>query len=441
MKIAIVGSGISGLGAAYALKDVCDVTVFEASAQPGGHSHTVDFELNGRALSTDVGFIVYNGLNYPNLTGLFDALGVETQKSDMSFSVQAPGGFEWSSNGARGLFARKRNLLRPRYLKFLTEILRFNRAAISDLDTQEIGPLSFGAWLDKHGFSEDLREHYILPMGAAIWSTPEARMTDYPATSFINFFNNHRLLHSERPKWRTVTGGSKQYVAKIAALLEERLRTNTPVRAISRAGEAGLLVFTDGVAPERFDHVILAGHADQSLALLGEDFTERRFPLGSTRFQSNHVVLHSDPTFMPRRRATWASWNVFKQDDGRLCLTYWMNRLQGLPEDCPVFVTLNPDRMPREDLMHFETHFDHPLFDGPAAAAVREIKRHNGENGLWFAGAWMGHGFHEDGLKSGLEAALSIGGRVPWSAEGVDIRSPATPAAPDILPKSAEGAA
>ena len=441
MKIAIVGSGISGLGAAYALKDTGDVTVFEASASPGGHSHTVSFHSHGRDLSADVGFIVYNGLNYPNLTGLFDALGVETHKSDMSFSVTAPSGFEWASNGARGLFARKRNLLRPRYLKFLTEILRFNRAAISDLDAQEIGPLSFGAWLDKHAFSEDLREHYILPMGAAIWSTPEARMTDYPATNFINFFNNHRLLHSERPKWRTVTGGSQRYVEKLSGLLGDRLRLNARVTGVSRAPGGGLLVASDGQPGERFDHVILAGHGDESRALLGDDLADRRMPLGSVRFQPNHVVLHSDPAFMPARKAAWASWNVFKNAEGRLCLSYWMNRLQGLPGDAPVFVTLNPETMPREALTHFETHFDHPLFDGPAAAAVREVRRHNGEDGLWFAGAWMGHGFHEDGLKSGLEAALSIGGQVPWKAEGVETRTATTTRPPASAARSVEGAA
>lgn len=440
MKIAIVGGGISGLGAAYALKDNADVTVFEAEDKPGGHSRTVSFSHGGEDLSADVGFIVYNALNYPNLIGLFDAISAPTEDSDMSFSVSAPEGFEWSSNRA-GLFARKRNIARPRYLKFLLEILKFNRLALEDLETGEIGPVSFGHWLEKHGFSDDLRENYILPMGAAIWSTPEAKMTEYPASSFLNFFNNHRLLHTERPQWRTVTGGSRNYVSRLVEILGDRIRPGAPVQSVKRLAGSGLLVTSRDGHTERFDEVIITSHSDQALAMLGEDFAERKFPLGSARYQPNHVVLHSDPSFMPKRKAAWASWNVFKQADGRICLTYWMNKLQNIKSRSPVLVTLNPETMPREDLTHYETHFDHPLFDGAAEAAVREIKRRNGEDGLWFAGAWMGHGFHEDGLKSGLSAALSLGGSVPWEASGVGLVHPKRSAAIVAPSLSAGGAA
>lgn len=425
MKIAIIGSGISGLGAAFALRDRADVTVYEAQARPGGHSLTITADPGGMApsIDVDIGFIVYNPLNYPNLCGLFDALGVATQNSDMSFSVTGEDGFEWSSD-PRGLFARKRNLLRPRFLAFLAEILRFNRTALAALDSDTVGPAGLGHWLDGHGFSQDLKTFYILPMGAAIWSTPEGRILDYPAASFLKFFANHRLLHAGRPTWRTVSGGSRQYVSAIANLLGDRLHTGMRVVRVRRHLAGGLMVETADGAAERYDHVILACHSDQSAALLGEDLADRAFPLRSVHYQPNRVLLHTDAGFMPRRRSAWASWNVFKTPDGRITLTYWMNRLQGIDPARPVFVTLNPAREPADGTLLHEAWLDHPLFDLAAEAAVREIRRANGRDGLWFAGAWMGHGFHEDGLKSGLSAALSLGGAVPWDCCGIDLVRP-----------------
>lgn len=430
MKVAIVGSGISGLGAAFALQETADVTVLEASPRAGGHSCTIEVSgTDGSVTPVDIGFIVYNGHNYPNLTGLFQALGVATQTSDMSFSLSGANGFEWASD-RRGLFARPANLLRPRFWRFLGEILRFNRLALEAIATDETGHEGFGNWLDARGFGADFKENYILPMGAAIWSTPEARILDYPAGSFLRFFNNHRLINRERPKWRTVSGGSQRYVAALADLLGERLRTGSPVTSVRRHPAGGLMVTLANGSSTRFDHVILAGHSDQSAALLGEEFADRRFPLGSVRYQPNRVVLHTDPAFMPKRKAAWASWNVFKTQDGGLTLTYWMNRLQGLDPARNVFVTLNPRQEIAPAHVLHEAVFDHPLFDAPAAAAVREVKRHNGENGLWFAGAWMGYGFHEDGLKSGLSAALALGGQVPWTPEGVE-RVDATATVPE----------
>ncbi len=422
MKVAVIGSGISGLGAAYALKDSADVTVFEAEDRAGGHSRTISFTHDGRDINVDIGFIVYNPLNYPNLCGLFDALGVVTQSSDMSFGIEAPDGFTWSSDPA-GLFARRRNLLRPRFVRFLLEILKFNKTARAAIANDDIGSVSFSQWLDSHGFSADLRDNYILPMGAAIWSTPEARMMDYPAASFIRFFDNHRLLHAERPRWRTVTRGSQQYVARLMEVLGERVRLSTPVQKVSRGPDSGVVLRRADGRTEWFNHVILAGHSDQSLAALSDEFEEQRFLLGSARYQSNDVVLHTDASLMPKRRAAWASWNVIKTQGGRLCLTYWMNRLQGIDKDIPVFVTLNPEREPASSTVIHRTSFDHPVFDGAAEAAVRQIKRINGQGGVWLAGAWMGHGFHEDGLKSGLSCALSLGGQVPWTPENVEISS------------------
>lgn len=418
-RIAIIGSGISGLGAAYALHGHADITLFEARNRLGGHSHTLIIDHGGESLNVDVGFIVYNGLNYPNLTGLFDALDVETQASDMSFSVSDPSGYEWASS-ARGIFAQKRNLLSPRFHKFWRTILQFNDTARTQLQAGEIGDVALRVWLDENGYNQTFRENYILPMAAAIWSTPERGVLDFPARSFFEFFENHRLMHKERPKWRTVTGGSQAYVTKLAARLGEQIRLSSPVARLAPFGEKVKLTTENGHS-EVFDDVILACHSDQALRMLDDSYQAQRFNLGSVRYRPNNVFLHSDARLMPKRKAAWASWNVLKGHGESVCLSYWMNRLQSLPENRPTFVTLNPLTPPADEKVFAQLSFDHPQFDGPAAAAVREIQRLQGQGGLWFAGAWMGHGFHEDGLKSGLSPALSLGGEIPWTPEGVDI--------------------
>lgn len=421
-RIAIIGSGISGLGAAYALKDTADVTVFEARNRAGGHAHTVDIDHGGHPLSVDIGFIVYNGQNYPNLTGLFEALSIATQKSDMSFAVSNPDGYEWAST-MKGIFAQKRNLLSLRFHRFWRTILKFNDVARASLASGEVGQTTLGIWLDRNGFGEDFRENYILPMAAAIWSTPERGVLDFPAVSFFEFFDNHRLMHSERPNWRTVTGGSRNYVRAIEGELGSRIQLGRPVRRVSPFGDRVRIDFATGSA-DVFDDVIIASHSDETLAMLDPSLEEHRFLLGSARYRPNTVYLHRDESLMPKCRRAWASWNVMKQGGSGsedVCLTYWMNRLQGLPERLPVFVTLNPDEPPAPEKTWLETSFDHPQFDAPAQAAVRALKRLQGQNGIWLAGAWMGHGFHEDGLKSGLAPALALGGRVPWEAEGVEV--------------------
>lgn len=417
-RIAIVGTGISGLGAAYALKDTADITVFEARKRLGGHAHTMTIDYAGEPVNVDVGFIVYNTLNYPNLVGLFDALGVATEQSCMSFSLCDPGKLEWASF-ASGFFAQKRNLFSPRFHRFWRTILNFNDVARAELAEGTLADTTLGAWLDRHGYDDYFRENYVLPMAAAIWSTPERGILDYPARSFFQFFDNHRLMHKDRPKWRTVTGGSKTYVSQIAALLGDRVRTGAPVRSIRPFGPRVRLEFGEGET-QVFDEVILACHSDQARALLGEAYGEQRFLLGSVRYRPNSVYLHRDPTQMPKRRAAWASWNVRKQESEDVCLTYWMNRLQNLPNSRPLFITLNPVEAPSPDETFARFSFDHPQFDGAAEAAVRGLKRLQGRAGLWFAGAWMGRGFHEDGLRSGLSAALSLGGRVPWTPEAVE---------------------
>jgi uncharacterized protein len=417
-RIAVIGSGISGLGAAWALRDTAEVTVFEQDDRLGGHACTHSFDYDGAAMRVDLGFIVYNGLNYPNLIGFFDALGVATEPSDMSFSVTDPNGWTWAST-LTGLFAQKRNLLNLRFHKFWQTILRFNDTARTELANGAVLDTTLGGWLDRHGFDNAFRENYILPMGAAIWSTPEDRMLDYPALSFFQFFDNHRLMHKERPKWRTVSGGSQNYVRAVSAALGWRVRTNARVTRVHPFGSRMGVVLAAG-NPEVFDHVILACHSDESLRLVEHDFDDAAFYLRSVRYRPNTIYLHRDPALMPARKAAWASWNVIKQANGELCLSYWMNKLQNLDPSRPVFITLNPETAPAPELTFHAYAFDHPQFDAAAEAAVRSLKRMQGKDGLWFAGAWMGRGFHEDGLKSGLSAALSLGGRVPWAAEGVD---------------------
>jgi len=418
-RIAIIGSGISGLGAAYALKDTADITVFEANDRPGGHAHTMDIDYDGTPISVDVGFIVYNALNYPNLIGFFDALNVPTEASDMSFAVSNPQGYEWAST-LNGIFAQRRNFFRPKFHRFWRTILKFNDLAREELLAGKIDDISLGSWLSNHGFEQDFLDNYILPMGGAIWSTPEAEMLDYPARSFFQFFENHRLMHKERPKWRTVTGGSRNYVNAVAGLLGARLKLNHAVQSVSPFGAKVRIDLTNGET-EVFDDVILATHSDTTLNLLDEAFEDPRFLLRSVRYRPNTIYLHRDPSLMPKRKAAWASWNVIKQNTPEMCLSYWMNRLQNLPNKQPVFVTLNPETPPAAHLTFAKMEKAHPQFDAPAEAAVRALKRDQGKSGLWFAGAWMGSGFHEDGLKAGLSCALSLGGRVPWTAEGVDI--------------------
>ena len=417
-RIAVIGSGISGLGAAWALKDTADVVVFERDSRAGGHACTHVFDYDGHETAVDLGFIVYNGLNYPNLIGFFDALGVETQASDMSFAVSDPDGWEWAST-LNGLFAQRRNLINPEFHTFWRTILRFNDLARTELAADAIQDTTLSAWLDRHGFDTAFRNNYVLPMGAAIWSTPEDKLLNFPAQSFFRFFDNHRLMHKERPKWRTVSGGSRHYVEKVREQLGSRIRLNTPAERISPFGDKVAVASTSG-GMEIFDEVILAAHSNETLDLVSEHYEDQAFLLRSVRYRPNRIFLHRDESLMPQRKAAWASWNVLKQNADDICLTYWMNKLQGLPMERPVFITLNPGEPPAPELTFHEYSFDHPQFDAAAEAAVRSITRVQGKDGLWFAGAWMGRGFHEDGLKSGLAAALSLGGSVPWEAKGVD---------------------
>jgi len=418
-KIAIIGSGISGAAAAWALQPSADVTLYEASHRAGGHTATVDIDYDGTPISVDTGFIVYNELAYPDLTALFSHLGVATHESDMGFSLSLDGGkLEWCGSTLRTIFAQKRNVFSPGFLWMLREILRFNKACIAERDSGTLGNVSIGDYLRTRGFSAGFRDNYLIPMAAAIWSTPRAKMLDYPAASFISFFENHRLIDNDtRPMWRTVSGGSRNYLRKLLAPLGSALRLSSPVKTMVR-DVFGITVWAGDEAPERFDNVVIAGHSDQALAMLGDASSVEESILSAIPYRPNRVVLHRDPRLMPKRRAAWAAWNYLRcscdRDEPEVSVTYWMNRLQGIDAAKPLFVSLNPVVEPRPELVFGEWTFDHPQYDARALSAQARLDDIQGVRGTYFAGAWTGHGFHEDGLRSGLDAAIALGAEVPW---------------------------
>jgi uncharacterized protein len=420
MRIAIIGAGISGLGAALALKDQHDVTLYEAESRLGGHANTVTIDYDGAAIDVDTGFIVFNNANYPNLVAMLDYLGVETYDSDMSFAVSDPSRFEWSSNGVRGMFAWKRNLARPAFLGMLSDIVRFSTAARSDLKQDgKLTDETLEEYVSNLGLSRGFLRDYLLPMGAAIWSTPEPEMLKYPAQSFLRFFDNHRLLHAKRPLWRTIKGGSRVYVTAAAKLLGDRIKPGAAVSGVRRMrGQVQVRLQSGDEA--LFDHVLFACHSDQALALLLDADSAEQGLLSAVRYAPNTAYLHRDRALMPRREAAWASWNYLREpgDNGAqgVCVSYWMNLLQAIPREKPLFVTLNPKAPPRPELTFQQFSYAHPQFDVAALRAQRDIGAIQNRNGVTFAGAWLGYGFHEDGLSSGLGAAARLGGVAPWAA-------------------------
>jgi predicted NAD/FAD-binding protein len=410
-RVAVIGGGISGLSAAWLLSRAHDVTVYEQAPRLGGHSRTV---VTAAGVPVDMGFIVYNEATYPNLIALFRHLGVETQHSDMSFAVSiGDGRLEYAGTDLKGLFAQPANLARPRFWAMLRDLLRFYRAAPRDAAALERDLMSLDDYVARGGYGPGFVQDHLLPMAAAIWSTPAAEVGAYPATAFIRFCENHGLLQlRDRPVWRSVVGGSQAYVRRLAEPFAATTRLGCGVVALRREADGVVLRDTAGEAT-RYDEVVIATHAPQALAILEDASDSERAMLGALRTTANRVVLHRDPRFMPRRRAAWASWNYIGQADGGLCVTYWMDRLQSLPGDQPHFVTLNPPREP-SDILHEES-FAHPLFDAAAIRAQRALWTLQGTRHTWYCGAWFGAGFHEDGLQAGLAVAEQLGGvRRPW---------------------------
>ncbi len=434
LDIAVIGAGISGMSAAWLLSQRHRVTLYEAENRLGGHSHTVDAPTPLGALPVDMGFIVYNEANYPNLTALFRHLEVPTRTSDMSFAVSLDEGrLEYGGDGLAALFAQRRNLLRPRFWSMLNDLMRFCREAPAHACALDANLTSLGDYLDTQGYGAAFQNDHLLPQAAAIWSASVEDIRSYPAAAFIRFCQNHGLLTiRDRPLWRTVVGGSRAYVSRLTAGCLPAARVGCPVRSVAR-GPEGVVVRDAAGRRSRHDQVVIATHADQGLALLSDASAAERALLGAFAYNRNLAVLHSDPALMPRRRATWSAWNYVGRTDAdgrqRLCVTYWMNRLQSLPLAAPLFVTLNPARPPAAGHMIAAEVYEHPLFDAEALSAQPRLWSLQGRANTWWCGAYFGAGFHEDGLQSGLAVAEALGGvRRPWTVANESGRIAADPA-------------
>ena len=432
MRIAVIGTGIAGNAAAWTLSQRYKVTVYDRELRPGGHSHTVTIDYQGTPVAVDIGFIVYNELNYPDLTAMFAHLGVETVASCMSFAVSADAGrFEWRGGGhdwwatGTGLFAQASNLFSPSYLRMLAEIPGFGRQSVDDLRNGRLSGLTLGDYFRERRFSKRLLTDYLAPMGAAIWSAPASEMLDFPAENFVAFFDNHRLLHDDRPVWRTVKGGSQNYVARLQAAFRDRIRLGCAVTSIARTPH-GIVVHDSHGRHESFDHVVVAAHSDQALAMLSDADPRERDILGAISYSPNKVYLHRDVRLMPKRRHAWASWNFLRwQREGDavndVAVTYWMNNLQGIDPDKPLFVSLNPPFEPAPELTFGQYLCEHPQYNAAAFAAQQRLGEIQGQRHTWFCGAWTGYGFHEDGLRSGLGVAEALGAIAPWRAAQIDL--------------------
>ena len=420
-RVAIVGSGISGLAAAYALQGKANITLLEAADYFGGHTHTVDVTLPGAqgliTYGVDTGFLVFNERTYPNLIKLFADLGVETAKSDMSFSVQVPRAgdhpLEWSGSSLSSVFAQRKNLVNLKFLRMLKDILRFNRVttALANANAELAMMQPLGEFLKDQKFSDEFRDWYFLPMMGCIWSCPTDQMLKFPVATMIRFCYNHGLIQvTDRPQWWTVKGGAKHYVEKIIAGISDK-RLNTPVRRIVRDA-AGVQIITDA-GVELFDKVVLATHSDQSLAMLASPSETERRALSAIRYQPNRAVLHTDTSVLPQEKIAWAAWNYERaeqtnRETSQVCLHYLLNMLQPLPFKQSVVVSLNPIKEIARNLIMAEFDYAHPVFDLAAIRAQGEVAALQGQHNTYFCGAWTGYGFHEDGLKSGLRVAEQI---------------------------------
>ena len=409
MKIAIVGSGISGTYAAHKLHPFHDITVFEADSRAGGHTNTVDAEANGHHFSIDTGFIVFNELNYPNFIAMLNELGIKSQRSEMSFSFKCElSGLEYNGRSLTALFAQKRNLLRPSFYKMILDIMRFNRTADALLNTHE--SVSMGEYLDNNNFSGPMVEDYLLPMAGAIWSSEPGMMRRFPARQFGRFFMNHGLMQvKDRPQWRTISNGSREYLKAACKPFAERIRLSTPVDWIQRFSDH-VLVKPSGAEPERFDQIIVATHSDQALKLLRDPSPAETEVLGAIPYQQNDTILHTDTRLMPKRRKAWAAWNYHRLVEAAsdVSVTYNLTTLQNIPTDTQFLVTLNGSKAIDPDKIIQRISYEHPVFNLESMAAQQRWADINGVQRTWYCGAYWGYGFHEDGVNSAIRVLTGM---------------------------------
>lgn len=420
-KVAVIGSGISGLAAAYMLDAHYDVTVYEKNDYLGGHTRTVNINTRDNdCLAVDTGFIVFNHQNYPNLTALFHYLGVTMKKSDMSFGVSIDHGrLEYGSQKLANVFAQKRNLVNLKYLKFIKDILKFNQRSQQLIKNNAIKQsTTLHEYLNQLNVGQWFRDYYLFAMGAAIWSSPVEKIHDFPAESFIRFFYNHGLLSvSGQPQWYTLDKGNQQYVNRMINQMRGSIYKGTAVASIIR--QNGKINITDNQGQiQMYDHVVLATHSDQALAMLSDASEDERMVLGSIRYQKNRMILHSDRSFMPNSPKAWSSWiylaNRGANNQKSVAFSYWMNNLQHLNTNQPVIVTLNPTYQPAYSLKHEECLFEHPVFNHQTLAAQNKLPLIQGRRNTWFAGAYWSYGFHEDGLQSAIDVARKLGVKPQW---------------------------
>lgn len=419
--IAVIGSGISGLSAAWLISKTMRVTLYESDTRLGGHSNTVIAKTQHGSTPVDTGFIVYNERNYPNLIALFNEIGVETQESSMSFAVSLnDGNLEYSGSGLNGLLGQRSNIFKPRFWFMVKDVLRFYKEAPLVINSNDYSDVTLGEYLDANNYGKSFVNEHLLPMGAAIWSASAKEMRAYPLQAFVRFFVSHGLLTlNDRPQWRTVKGGSRRYVERLSQSINGDIRLNTPVVKIER-NDNGVIVHDSNGRIDHYDGIVIATHADQALSILSDASQQETQLLSAFSYTPNTAVLHTDANLMPKRKRTWSSWNYIEGQEEHtnksLCVTYWMNELQNIDRNNPLFVTLNPSKQIAPDKILQEIHYEHPLFNRDALEAQKALWDLQGDRNTWFCGAYFGYGFHEDGLQSGLAVAEEIANiKRPWN--------------------------
>ncbi|MFT6106162.1 MAG: putative NAD/FAD-binding protein [Rickettsiales bacterium] len=417
MKIAIIGSGISGLSSAWLLNKDHDITLFEKNDYLGGHSNTALIEYDSKKIAVDTGFIVFNFRTYPNLKAFFEVLKVPIQKSNMSFGIKdLDNGFEYSGDSLSGLFAQKKNFFNLKFLKMLKDILKFNKNAIKLVENgEDFKDKSLGEFIDDLKLGEYFKNYYLFPMAGAIWSCPLDLIKNYPAKNFLQFFYNHGLLTIlNQPQWYTVSGGSKEYVKKMSESFADKIKLNCNIIASNQA-EGGIILTCDQGKNYSFDHVIFASHADQTHRIISDKTPLEEEIISKVKYSDNIAVLHKDQNQMPKNKKAWASWiYLSKQKEQKVALSYWMNNLQNIDHQNPLFVTLNPiEKIDQKDVFG-EYKYQHPIFDAEAIDAQENLEKIQGKRNIWFCGAWTKYGFHEDGLNSAINIAEKLGVKVPW---------------------------